>query len=84
MFILLHKADAQTPTVLNVEGGKYFHYGIENAVNGQSPGVLHFQKDLFQFINIHQQDPTVLPFLLRKKVRSMYKYNSLKKSKTEK
>ena len=61
------------PPAINVEGRKYFHFGVENALNGESPGSFHFNnRDLFEFSEIHAENPTLLPYPLRKKVITIF------------
>ena len=75
MSICKGTSSLKLPAAINVKGGKYFHFGIETALNGQSPGVFHFNnRDLFEYLEIHKKYPTLLPFPLRRKV---YTYTCL-------
>lgn len=54
--------------VLPNNGGKLMYFGVERGISGNSPGVMFKDADLFQYVNIHQEDKTILPHCLREKV----------------
>jgi hypothetical protein len=55
------------PTELE-EGGKYIHFGLESALNCDSPGVLHKDANLFQFVSIFRENPPLVPIPFREKI----------------
>lgn len=70
--------DPQTkklPQPVSLGGGKYIHFGLENALLGESPGIVHRNADLLQYVEIYNEAPHLLPQSLRKKV--IYYFNTL-------
>jgi hypothetical protein len=45
------------------------HFGIENALNGSSVGLIHRDADLIQFVDLYRKQPGLLPEKLRDRVR---------------
>ena len=56
------------PTELE-DGGKYIHFGLESSINCNSPGVLHKDANLLEFVRIYQENPSLLPIIVREKVK---------------
>jgi len=52
--------------------GKYFHFGLESALAGKSPGIIHRDADLFQYVDLYHDDPSLLPRAIRQRVRSFH------------
>jgi len=48
--------------------GKYFHFGLESALAGKSPGIVHRDADLLQFVDLYYDDRSLLPRAIRKRV----------------
>jgi hypothetical protein len=59
------------PTELE-DGGKYIHFGLGSALNCNSPGVLHKDANLLQFVRIYRENPSLLPITVRENV-TVYK-----------
>ncbi len=51
------------------DGGKYIHIGLESFLNCNSPGVLHKDANLLQFVRIYWENPFLLPIPVREKVK---------------
>jgi hypothetical protein len=51
--------------------GKYLHFGLENALSGESPGMVHRDADLFQFVNVYVDEPNLLLKAIVKRVRNI-------------
>lgn len=58
--------------IINV--GKYFHFEIENALKGESVGLIHRDADLLQFVDVYLQNPGILPKILRDRVSDHFNY----------
>ena len=56
------------PEARLINDGKYFHFGIENALKGSSIGLIHRDADLLQFVDVYLQNPCLLPKILRDRV----------------
>jgi hypothetical protein len=41
--------------------GKYVHFGLENALSGNSAGLIHRDADLLQFVDIYHNNTSTLP-----------------------
>lgn len=48
--------------------GKLMYFGVEEAIAGDSPGVLFQNADLLQYLQIYLDSPDYLPECIRKKV----------------
>lgn len=57
------------PEAKKVNEGKYFHFGLENALLGNSPGIVHRHSDLLQYVEVYKNHPYLLPTPIRNKVR---------------
>lgn len=55
------------------KGGKLMYFGLEQAILGDSPGVMFKNADLIQYMNVYAEDPGYLPKTLRKKVIRLLK-----------
>ncbi|KAK4021850.1 hypothetical protein OUZ56_003758 [Daphnia magna] len=53
-----------------INDGKYFHFGIENALKGESVGLIHRDADLLQFVDVYLQNPGLLPKNLRDRIEA--------------
>ncbi|KAK4007407.1 hypothetical protein OUZ56_012564 [Daphnia magna] len=53
-----------------INDGKYFHFGIENALKGESVGLIHRDADLLQFVDVYLQNPGLLPKNLRHRIEA--------------
>lgn len=62
------------PSAVPLSGGKYFHFGLETALDGESPGVIYRDADLLQFVDIYLDEPMMLPKPLRKRVSILCYY----------
>ena len=51
--------------------GKYLHFGLENALSDESPGIVPRDADLFQFVNVYVDEPNLLPKAIVKRVRNI-------------
>lgn len=58
----LYKLDGKT------YDGKYFHFGLEAALAGTSPGLVHRDADLIQYADLYFTDPRLIPTAIRKRV----------------
>jgi hypothetical protein len=56
------------PSAVPINDGKYVHFGLENALSGNSAGFIHRDADLLQFVDIYHNNPSILPKELRKRV----------------
>ena len=56
------------PPAIAVGTGKYLHFGVESALNGESVGIVHRDADLLQFVDKYIKDPNVLPTTYLKEV----------------
>ena len=56
------------PSPIRVGVGKYVHFGLENALNGESAGIVHRDSDLLQFVDIYVEEPNLLPKPIIKRV----------------
>ena len=56
------------PEARLINDGKYFHFGIENALKGASVGLIHCDADLLQFVAVYLNIPGLLPKILRDRV----------------
>jgi hypothetical protein len=56
------------PSAVPINDGKYVHFGLENALSGNSSGLIHRDADLLQFVDIYHNNPSILPKELRKRV----------------
>jgi hypothetical protein len=57
------------PAAIPINEGHYIHFGIENALNGSSVGLIHRDADLIQFVDLYRKQPGLLPEKLRDRVR---------------
>ena len=64
------------PTELE-DGGKFIHFGLERALNCNSPGVLHKDANLLQFVRIYRENQSLLPITVREKGLKFIKYSRL-------
>lgn len=59
--------------LLKIDGktkdGQYFHFGLERALAGTSPGIIHRDADLIQYAELFYDDPRLIPSAIRKRVR---------------
>jgi hypothetical protein len=58
------------PSPVQINDGKYVHFGLENALSGNSAGLVHCDSDLLQFVDIYFTNPGILPKGIRKRVTS--------------
>lgn len=58
------------PKPVQINEGKYVHFGLENALNGDSPGVVNRDADLMQFVDLYVDVPNILPKPILKRVLS--------------
>jgi hypothetical protein len=56
------------PSPGHINDGKYVHFGLENALSGNSAGLVHCDSDLLQFVDIYLTNPGILPKGIRKRV----------------
>jgi len=49
------------PSPVQINDGKYVHLGLENALSGNSSGLVHCDSDLLQFVDIYLTNPGILP-----------------------
>lgn len=54
--------------VIQREGAKYSHFGLQSAIAGTSIGLLYQNAALLQYINIFKENPALVPICIRKKV----------------
>lgn len=47
------QSSPKLPPASSLGNGKYLHFGLENALSGESPGIVHRDADLFQFVNVY-------------------------------
>jgi hypothetical protein len=57
-----------------INGGKYFHFIIENALKRKSIGLIHREADLLQFVDVYLQNPGILQKILRDRVSDHFNY----------
>jgi hypothetical protein len=57
-----------SPTQLS-DGSKYMHFGLEKVFYGDSPGVVHKEADLYQFVSVYKENPELLPLTMKRKVQ---------------
>ena len=62
------KTNKKLPSAVSVGTGKYLHFGLESALIGESPGVVHRDADLLQFVDVYVENPSLLPENYRKRV----------------
>ncbi len=43
--------DSYLLTAVSINDGKYVHFGLENALNGNSGGLIHCDADFIQFVD---------------------------------
>ena len=55
------ESSKQLPAAVSINNGKYLHFGVKSALNGESPGVVHRDADLLQFVDVYIQEPDMLP-----------------------
>jgi hypothetical protein len=63
-------AQRKMPVASLISEGKYFHFGLENALKGTSVGLIHRDADLLHFVDVYLQEPGLLPKTLRDRVSS--------------
>ncbi|KZS01561.1 Uncharacterized protein APZ42_001742, partial [Daphnia magna] len=51
-----------------------FHFGIENALKGESVGLILRDADLLQFVDVYLQNPGLLPKNLRDRVSDHFNF----------
>ena len=56
------------PSPVQINDGKYAHFGLENALSGNSAGLVHYDSDLLQFFEIYLTNPGILTKGIRKRV----------------
>jgi hypothetical protein len=54
--------------------GNYIHFGLENALMGDSPGLVYKNADLFTYAAIYKDHPDYIHDSLRKKVKAYLIY----------
>jgi hypothetical protein len=54
--------------------GKYIHFGLENALMGDSPDLVYKNADLFTYAAIYKDHPDYIHDSLRKKVKASLLY----------
>lgn len=57
------------PPAIPIDSGKYVHFGVENAINGISVGLIHRVTDLVKFFDVYQKNPNLLSKSMRARVR---------------
>lgn len=65
-------SSTQLPPVIRVGTGKYVHFGLEAALNGESAGLVH--RDSLQFVDIYVDEPSLLPKPIIKTVICVMKF----------
>lgn len=55
------ESSKELPAAVTINNGKYLHFGVESALNGESPGVVHRDADLLQFVDVYLQELDMLP-----------------------
>lgn len=65
---LLTVREEQLPAAVDLCQGKYVHFGLENGILGRSPGILHRDADLLQFLEIYKKCPKLVPKPIRDRV----------------
>lgn len=64
------------PQGVTIDGGKYFHFGLENALQGSSPGVIHRDADLMQFAEVYLKKPHLLSSKLTQRVSIFFSFRT--------
>lgn len=59
------------PVAKKVNEGKYIHFGLEQALLGNSHGIVHRDSDLLQYVEVYRNHPLLLPIPLRNKVTNI-------------
>nr|CAH0104284.1 unnamed protein product [Daphnia galeata] len=67
------QSSPKLPPASSLGNGKYLHFGLENALNGESPGIVHRDADLFQFVNVYVDEPNLLPKAIVKRIETFDK-----------
>lgn len=62
----------QLPSAVSINDGKYVHFGLENALSGNSAGLIHRDADLMQFVDLYYKNASILPKNLRKRVNIIF------------
>jgi hypothetical protein len=62
----------QLPSAVSINDGKYVHFGLENALSGNSAGPIHRDADLMQFVDLYYKNASLLPKNLRKRVNIIF------------
>lgn len=65
---LLKVKKKKQPSTVKFKGGKYIHFGLENGLAGDSPGLVFENSDLLQFVSVYQTRPELVPRAIRKRV----------------
>lgn len=60
--------DKKMPLATRMGNGKYVHFGLENGVAGDSPGVVFQKAGLLQYVAVYKEHPLLLPTSIREKV----------------
>jgi hypothetical protein len=62
----------QLPSAISINDGKYVHFGLENALSGNSAGLIHRDADFMQFFYLYYKNASILPKNLRKRVNIIF------------
>jgi hypothetical protein len=59
------------PAAVPINGGKFVPFGVDNALNGTSAGLIHRDADLIQFFDVYQKEPHLLQKIWHDRVKEL-------------
>ncbi|XP_045026785.1 uncharacterized protein LOC123470533 [Daphnia magna] len=59
------------PPAIPIDSGKYVHFGVENAINGISVGLINRATDLVKFFDVYQKNSNLLSKSTRARIEAL-------------
>ncbi|KAK4028017.1 hypothetical protein OUZ56_017180 [Daphnia magna] len=59
------------PPAIPIDSGKYVHFGVENAINGISVGLINRATDLVKFFDVYQKNSNLLSKSMRARIEAL-------------
>jgi hypothetical protein len=59
------------PVAVPINGGQFVHFGVENALNRTSAGLIYRDADLIQFFDVYQKEPHLLQKIWHDRVKEL-------------
>ncbi len=59
------------PAAVPINGGKFVPFGVDNALNDSSAGLIHRDADLIQFFDVYQKEPHLLQKIWDDRVKEL-------------